>query len=58
MVLFALQIDIYSSENKSSALMHLSHENLSSINSLNVFHPSANKIAGANSSGKVYLWTE
>ncbi|CAH3160220.1 unnamed protein product [Porites evermanni] len=24
----------------------------------NVFHPSVNKLAGGNSSGKVYLWTE
>ena len=38
--------------------MHLSHANLNSINSLNVFHPSVNKLAGGNSSGKVYLWTE
>ncbi|XP_074617744.1 WD repeat-containing protein 76-like isoform X2 [Acropora palmata] len=52
------QIDIFSSEVKSHALMHLTHENLSSINSLTVFHPSANKLAGANSSGKVFLWTE
>ncbi|KAM7436162.1 WD repeat-containing protein 76 [Porites harrisoni] len=52
------QIDIFSSEIRSSALMHLSHANLNSINSLNVFHPSVNKLAGGNSSGKVYLWTE
>ena len=55
---FSSQIDIFSSENKNSALMHLTHENLNSINSLNVFHPSVNKLAGGNSSGKVYLWTE
>jgi len=52
------QIDIFSSEQKSTALMHLTHENLNSINSLNVFHPSVNMLAGGNSSGKVYLWTE
>lgn len=52
------QIDIFSSEMKSSALMHLTHENLSSINSITVFHPSVNKLAGGNSSGKVFLWTE
>ena len=52
------QIDIFSSELKSTALMHLTHENLNSINSLNVFHPSVNMLAGGNSSGKVYLWTE
>ncbi|XP_068685832.1 uncharacterized protein [Montipora foliosa] len=52
------QIDIFSSEERSSALMHLTHENLNSVNSLNVFHPSVNMLAGGNSSGKVYLWTE
>lgn len=52
------QIDIFSSEQKSSALMHLTHENLNSVNSLNVFHSSVNMLAGGNSSGKVYLWTE
>jgi len=52
------QIDIFSSESRSAALMHLTHENLNSVNSLNVFHPSINKLAGGNSSGKVYLWTE
>ena len=54
----SFQIDIFSSEVRGSALMHLSHANLNSINSLNVFHPSLNKLAGGNSSGKVYLWTE
>ena len=52
------QIDIFSSEQRSTALMHLTHENLNSVNSLNVFHPSVNMLAGGNSSGKVYLWTE
>lgn len=51
------QIDIFSSELKSNALMHLTHENLNSVNSLNVLHPSVNMLAGGNSSGKVYLWT-
>ena len=37
--------------------MHLTHENLNSVNSLNVLHPSVNMLAGGNSSGKVYLWT-
>ena len=54
----SFQIDIFSSEVRGSALKHLSHLNLNSINSLNVFHPSVNKLAGGNSSGKVYLWTE
>ena len=52
------QIDIFSSEQRSTALMHLTQENLNSVNSLNVFHPSVNMLAGGNSSGKVYLWTE
>lgn len=52
------QIDIFSSEQRGTALMHLIHENLNSVNSLNVFHPSVNMLAGGNSSGKVYLWTE
>lgn len=52
------QIDIFSSEQKSTALMRLTHENLNSVNSLNGFHPSVNMLAGGNSSGKVYLWTE
>ena len=55
---FSFQIDIFSSEIRSSALMYLSHANLNSINSLNVFHPSVNKLASGNSSEKVYLWTE
>ena len=37
--------------------MHLVHDNLNSINSLNVFHPTHNILAGGNSSGKVYVWT-
>lgn len=55
---FYHQIDIFSSEHRSTALMYLTHENLNSVNSLNVFHPSVNMLAGGNSSGKVYLWTE
>ena len=52
------QIDIYSSEKPGAAAMNLRDENLNSINSLNVFHPSLNMLAGANSSGKVYFWSE
>ena len=52
-----LQIDIFSSEKKDGAVMHLVHDNLNSINSLNVFHPTHNILAGGNSSGKVYVWT-
>ena len=58
LLIFYHQIDIFSSEQRSTALMHLTHENLNSVNSLNVFHPSVNMLAGGNSSGKVYLWTE
>lgn len=56
-LLFYLQVDVFSSEKKGGAVMHLVHENMNSITSLNVFHPTKNILAGANSSGKVYLWT-
>eukprot|EP00794_Sanderia_malayensis_P016708 gene16707-18402_t len=49
-------VDFYTSDGKGRKIACMNHENLSSITSLNVFHPSLNVLAGGNSSGKVFLW--
>ena len=56
--LSVFQIDIFSSEKRGFPAMQLTDEYLNSVNSLNVFHPTLNLLAGGNSSGKVYLWSE
>ncbi|XP_031568169.1 WD repeat-containing protein 76-like [Actinia tenebrosa] len=52
------QLDVFSTERKGGPLIELWHENFTTITSRIAFHPTLNIIAGGNSSGKVFVWSE
>lgn len=51
------QIEVFSSAS-GNRIKKLTHDNFSTITSLNAAHPILNVIAGGNSSGKVFVWRE